>query len=216
AGAHAGVALDGDGDRAMLLDERGEVFDGDDVMALLGARMAAAGQLKHNTVVGTVMSNFGLELALSRHGVRLIRTDVGDPAVVREMRGHAYNLGGEPSGHVIFMDHATTGDGLITALLVLTQMVAAQKPLSELRAMERVPQILKNVGVRARIPFIQIAEVDGAIADAQRQLDGVGRLLVRYSGTELLARVMVEGASPAPIGEIADTIAETIRRHLGV
>jgi phosphoglucosamine mutase len=214
-GAYAGIALDGDGDRAMLIDERGEVFDGDDVMALLGAQMAAAGQLKHNTVVGTVMSNFGLEAALARHGAKLVRTDVGDPAVVQEMRANSYNLGGEPSGHVIFMDHSTTGDGLITALLVLTRMVEAQKPLSAMRTMQRVPQILRNVTVRARVPFAQMAEVDGAIATAQRRLDGVGRLLVRYSGTELLARVMVEGAEPAPVGEIADEIAETIRRHIG-
>jgi len=215
-GAHVGIALDGDGDRAMLIDERGEVFDGDDVMALLGAQMAAAGQLRHNTVVGTVMSNFGLEAALARHGAKLVRTDVGDPAVVQQMRANSYNLGGEPSGHVIFMDHSTTGDGLITALLVLTRMVEAQKPLSAMRTMQRVPQILRNVTVRARVPFVQMAEVDGAIATAQRRLDGVGRLLVRYSGTELLARVMVEGAAPTPVGEIADEIAETIRRHIGV
>jgi phosphoglucosamine mutase len=214
-GAHAGVALDGDGDRAMLIDERGEVFDGDDVMALLGAKMADAWQLKHNTVVGTVMSNFGLETALARHGAKLVRTDVGDPAVVHEMRANSYNLGGEPSGHVIFMDHSTTGDGLITALLVLTRMVEAQKPLSEMRTMQRVPMILKNITVRARVPFAQMADVDSAIATAQRRLEGVGRLLVRYSGTELLARVMVEGEAPAPIGEIADAIAETIRLHIG-
>jgi phosphoglucosamine mutase len=213
--AHVGIALDGDGDRVMLIDERGEVFDGDDVMALLGAQMAAAGRLKHNTVVGTVMCNFGLEAALASAGVRLVRTDVGDPAVVREMRAHSFSLGGEPSGHVIFMDHSTTGDGLITALLVLTRMIEKGQPLSELRTMHRVPQILRNVSVRARIPFAEMAEVEGAIAAAQRRLDGSGRILVRYSGTELLARVMVEGTSPTPVDEIADAVAETIRRQVG-
>jgi phosphoglucosamine mutase len=214
-GAHAGVALDGDADRAMLIDERGEVFDGDDVLALMGAQMAAAGRLKDNTVVATVMSNFGLELALSRHGVRLVRTDVGDPAVVREMRAGSYNLGGEQSGHVIFMDHSTTGDGLITALLVLSQMIETRRPLSELRTMQRVPQVLENITVRERVPFAQLADVDRAITVAERRLNGLGRLLVRYSGTEMLARVMVEGAPPAPIDEIAHDIADSIRRHIG-
>jgi phosphoglucosamine mutase len=214
-GAHAGVALDGDADRAMLIDERGEVFDGDDVLALMGAHMAAAGRLKDNTVVATVMSNFGLELALSRQGVRLVRTDVGDPAVVREMRANSYNLGGEQSGHVIFMDQSTTGDGLITALLVLSQMVETRRPLSELRTMQRVPQVLENITVRERVPFAQLADVGRAITVAERRLNGMGRLLVRYSGTEMLARVMVEGAPPAPIDEIAHDIADTIRRHIG-
>ena len=122
-GASVGIALDGDGDRAILVDEKGELFDGDDAMAMLGIRMAANGTLNANTVVATVMSNFGLELALRRAGVTLVRTDVGDPAVSRELRTNSYNLGGEQSGHVIFMDHSTTGDGLITALLVLTVMV---------------------------------------------------------------------------------------------
>jgi phosphoglucosamine mutase len=214
-GAQVGIALDGDGDRVMLVDERGEVFDGDDVMALLGTRMAARGQLNANTVVGTVMSNFGLELALSHHGVRLVRTDVGDPAVVREMRLNSYNLGGEQSGHIIFMDHSTTGDGLITALLVLSLMVEIGKPLSTLRAMQRVPQILENVVVRERVPFEDMSDVSGAIAAAERELNGSGRLLVRYSGTQMLARVMVEGTEPDQIGVIGRAIADTIRTRIG-
>lgn len=214
-GADVGVALDGDADRAMLIDEHGEIFDGDDVMALMGLRMAAAGSLKDTTVVSTVMSNFGLELALSRQGVRLVRTDVGDPAVVREMRANAYNLGGEQSGHVIFMDHSTTGDGLITALRVLSQVVESQQPLSALRAMSRVPQVLKNVTVRERVPFAQLTDVSRVINSAEQRLNGHGRLLVRYSGTEMLARVMVEGEHPAPIDEIALDIADSIRRHIG-
>lgn len=214
--AQVGVALDGDGDRAMLLDERGEVFDGDDVIALMGLHLAAQGKLKSNTVVGTVMSNFGLERALAQGGVRLMRTDVGDPAIVREMRANSYNLGGEQSGHVIFMDHSTTGDGLITALLVLAHMVETGKPLSDLRVMHRAPQVLENIPVRERTPFAQMTEVTSAIDHATAMLNGHGRLLVRYSGTEMLARVMVEGEDAGQITAIAQDIASLIRRHAGV
>ncbi|HKV55446.1 MAG TPA: phosphoglucosamine mutase [Candidatus Binataceae bacterium] len=213
--AQVGVALDGDGDRALFVDERGALFDGDDVMALLGARMAAEGRLKDNTVVATVMSNFGLDLALKRGGARLVRTDVGDPAVAREMRANSYNLGGEQSGHVIFMDHSTTGDGLITAMLLLSHMVETATPLSELRAMRRVPQVLENVPVRERVPLEGIPEVARAIASAELRLEGRGRLLVRYSGTEMLARVMVEGDDEGGISEIARQIAAAIHRRLG-
>ncbi|HVC45158.1 MAG TPA: phosphoglucosamine mutase [Candidatus Binataceae bacterium] len=214
-GAHLGVALDGDSDRAILVDERGELFDGDDVMALLGARMAAAGQLKANTVVATVMSNFGLERALARAGVRLVRTEVGDPAVVREMRANSYNLGGEQSGHVILMDHSTTGDGLITALLVCALMAESGKPLSALRAMRRVPQVLENVRVRERMPIAAMPEVVKLIAACAGRLAGDGRLLVRYSGTEMLARVMVEGEDATLIAGIAREIGAAIRRRAG-
>jgi phosphoglucosamine mutase len=213
--ANVAVALDGDGDRAMLVDEKGEVFDGDDVMALLGTRMAHDGRLARNTVVATVMSNFGLELALTRAGIRLVRTEVGDPAVAREMRQNSYNLGGEQSGHVIFMDHSTTGDGLITALLVLAVMAETGKPLSELRAMRRVPQVLENVRVRARRPLAEMPAVQRAIAAAEARLNGAGRLLVRYSGTEMLARVMVEGEDADTIGALAREIAAEIERHVG-
>ena len=211
-GANVGVALDGDGDRAIFVDERGEVFDGDDVMALIGCRLAAEGRLKDNAVVATVMSNFGLEAALTRRGLRLIRTDVGDPAVVREMRAGSYNLGGEQSGHVILMDHSTTGDGLITALSVFSLMAQTQTPLSELRVMRRVPQVLENVRVNERVPFDQMPDVARAIAAAEERLRGCGRLLVRYSGTEMLARVMVEGEDSVSIGEVAREISDTIRR----
>jgi phosphoglucosamine mutase len=216
AGANVGVALDGDGDRAIFVDERGELFDGDDVMALLGCQMAAEGRLKDNTVVATVMSNFGLELALAHRGLRLVRTDVGDPSVVREMRAGSYNLGGEQSGHVILMDHSTTGDGLITALLVFSHMAQTGKPLSELRAMRRVPQVLENVPVRERLPFDRMPEVARAIATGEERLRGCGRLLVRYSGTEMLVRVMVEGEDSVSISEIAHEIGATIRRAAGV
>jgi phosphoglucosamine mutase len=212
---HVGIALDGDGDRAMLIDEKGEVFDGDDVMAVMGCSMAKAGILRDNTVVATVMSNFGLEVALRDAGLKLIRTEVGDPAVVREMRTNSYNLGGEQSGHVIFMDHSTTGDGLITALLMLSHMAQAGRPLSELRAMKRMPQVLQNVRVRQRIPLSEMPDIARLIADVEQRLAGSGRLLVRYSGTEMLARVMVEGADQAQIGALAREIGEAIQRRVG-
>jgi len=214
-GAQAGIALDGDGDRALLVDERGEVFDGDDVMALLGRKLAAQGRLNGNAVVATVMSNFGLELALRDVGVRLIRTEVGDPAVAREMRLNSYNLGGEQSGHVIFMDHSTTGDGLISALLVLAHLAESGQTLSELRAMRRVPQVLENVRVKTRVPLAEMPDVQRIIANAEKQLAGNGRLLVRYSGTEMLARVMVEGEDGAQIKSLAQEIGAAIQKHAG-
>jgi phosphoglucosamine mutase len=213
--ANVGVALDGDGDRALFVDEQGDLFDGDDVMALLGRKLSAEGLLKHNTVVATVMSNFGLELALTACGAKLVRTDVGDPAVVREMLANSYNLGGEQSGHVIVMDHSTTGDGLITALLVFSLMAETGKPLSELRSMRRVPQVLENIRVRQRIPLQEVPELSREIAVAEQRLKGCGRLLVRYSGTEMLARVMVEGEDLTSISEIAHQIAAVIHRQLG-
>ncbi len=213
---NVGIALDGDGDRALLIDERGEAFDGDDVMAIMGRRLAHAGGLKGNTVVATVMSNFGLELSLREAGLRLVRTEVGDPAVVREMRANGYSLGGEQSGHVIFMDHSTTGDGLITALLMLVHMVEAQKPLSSLRVMRHVPQVLENVHIRERVPLSQIPELVRVIEGAQRRLGATGRLLVRYSGTEMVARVMIEGEDQDGIGALAREIGAAIQSRLGV
>jgi phosphoglucosamine mutase len=213
--AHIGIALDGDADRALFIDEKGELFDGDDVMASLGLKLSAQGRLQANTVVASVMSNFGLELALKVGGVRLVRTDVGDPAVAREMRQHSYSLGGEQSGHVIFMDHSTTGDGLITALLVMTDMVERGKPLSELRVMRRVPQVLENVRVSRRVPLGEMPEVQRLIAGAETDLAGKGRLLVRYSGTEMLARVMVEGEDESRIAALAREIGAAIVRSIG-
>ncbi|MFZ0886955.1 MAG: phosphoglucosamine mutase [Candidatus Binataceae bacterium] len=214
-GAHAGLALDGDGDRLMMVDERGELMDGDDFMAILGRKFAAANRLHDNTVVATVMSNFGLEQALNSAGIRLVRTEVGDPVVGREMRANGYNIGGEQSGHIILSDYSTTGDGLITGLLVLSHMVESGKPLSELRAMRRVPQVLENVPVREKIPLHEMPPVERLIADAERRLAGKGRLLVRYSGTEMKARVMIEGEDADQIGAMAREIGAAIRKHAG-
>ncbi len=213
--AHIGIALDGDADRALFIDDKGELFDGDDVMAMLGLKLATEGRLQANTVVASVMSNFGLELALKGGGLRLVRTDVGDPAVAREMRQHSYSLGGEQSGHVIFMEHSTTGDGLITALLVMSCMIERGKPLSDLRVMRRVPQVLENVRVSRRVPLGEMPEVQRVIADAEADLAGKGRLLVRYSGTEMLARVMVEGEDEARIAALARGIGAAIVRSIG-
>jgi phosphoglucosamine mutase len=214
-GADAGFALDGDGDRLVMVDERGELLDGDDLLAILGLKLAAEGRLNSNTVVATVMSNFGLEQALTPAGIKLVRTEVGDPAVVREMRANHYNLGGEQSGHLILTDYSTTGDGLISALLVLAHMVETGRPLSALRAMRRVPQVLENVPVRERIPFSTMPAVEHLIAAAQQRLSGAGRLLVRYSGTEMIARVMVEGEDAATINTMAREIGAAIQKHAG-
>ncbi len=213
--ADVGVALDGDGDRAILVDAGGELFDGDDVMALMGHKLKGEGRLVNNTVVATVMSNLGLERSLARDGVRLVRTEVGDPAVAREMLAHSYNLGGEQSGHVIFMDHSTTGDGLITTLLVLAEMVESGRPLSELRAMQRMPQVLENVRVTERMPFSEMPEVQGLIAAVNSRLGDAGRLLVRYSGTEMVARVMIEGEDRSEIGGLARELCAAIAKRIG-
>jgi phosphoglucosamine mutase len=162
------------------------------------------------------MSNFGLERTLSQYGIKLIRTEVGDPAIVREMCAHGYNLGGEQSGHVIFMDHSTTGDGLITALMMIALMAETRQPLSALRAMRRTPQVLENIRVRERVPLSEMPEVGRLISLAEQQLNGSGRLLVRYSGTEMLARVMVEGDDQASITAMAAGIGEAIRKRIGV
>ncbi len=213
--ADVGIAVDGDGDRAILCDAGGKIYDGDDVMAMMGRKMAGDGSLAANTVVATVMSNFGLERSLAEAGVRLVRTEVGDPAVVREMRAHSYNLGGEQSGHVIFMDHSTTGDGLITMLLVLGHMVESGKSLAELRVMERMPQVLENVRVKERVPFSQMPEVMSLIHAVEARLGSAGRLLVRYSGTEMLARVMIEGEDKSEINALAHDVCAAISKRVG-
>ena len=209
--AHVGVALDGDADRLVLCDEHGEVVDGDAVMALCATRMLAEGTLVKNTLVTTVMSNLGLEQAVKKAGGTLVRTQVGDRYVVEEMRRHGYNLGGEQSGHLVFLDHATTGDGVIAALRVLAVMVREQKPLSDLvKVMTRTPQVLVNVKVDRKRPIEELPTVQALIAAVERDLGDDGRVLVRYSGTEAKARVMIEGPNQAAIRERAETIAAAL------
>ena len=214
--AHVGIARDGDADRALFVDERGELVDGDEVLALVAADMLARGTLRQATVVATVMSNIGLELALQDRGARLVRVQVGDRYVVEEMRRHGYNLGGEQSGHTLFLDHSTTGDGLLAGLNVLRLMVEQQRPLSDLkRTMAKFPQVLLNVRVKSREGLDAIPAVREVIDRVTSQLNPRGRVLVRYSGTEPLVRVMVEGEHPDEVQAYANEVAEVIRRHLG-
>lgn len=215
-GCHIGVALDGDADRLVLVDEHGKVIDGDHVMALCATRGQSQGWLRGGAVVATVMSNFGLEIALNEAGLRLIRTDVGDRLVVDAMRKGGYNLGGEQSGHLVFLDHATTGDGVLAALQVLAIAVREQKPISELvQVMQTVPQVLINLPVREKPPIPSMPGVWALIAEAERDLIGSGRVLVRYSGTERKCRVMVEGRDAEEVRRHADRIADSVRSAIG-
>jgi phosphoglucosamine mutase len=215
-GAQLGIALDGDADRVILADENGNIIDGDQVMAILATRMIARGELPEQTVVATVMSNLGLERALSSRGGKLLRTAVGDRYVVEAMRERGLRLGGEQSGHIVFLDHATTGDGIVAALRVLAVMVQERKPLSELaaRAMTRYPQVLLNFAVARKRPFEEMPSVQKMIAKIEGALGVEGRVLVRYSGTEAKARVMIEGQDEAGIKAYADEIAQTLKQAL--
>lgn len=213
--ADLGIALDGDADRAIFVDHTGEIVDGDGVMAIMGRELARRNLLRGNTVVATVMSNFGLERTLTEAGIRLLRTDVGDPNVCREMRINRYNFGGEQSGHLIFMDHSTTGDGLMTAILLIEHLVTVGKPLADVRVMQRFPQVLHNVPVRNRAPLNELPRVQQVIEAVEERLGSRGRVLVRYSGTEMLARVMVEGEDESEIDASAREIGAAIAREVG-
>jgi len=211
--AHLGIALDGDADRLVLVDEHGNVVDGDAVMALCGTRMLKEGRLAKETIVATVMSNLGLEKSMREAGGRVVRTQVGDRYVVDEMRKSGYNLGGEQSGHLVFLDHATTGDGIVAALRVLAIMVREGRPLSELSTvMTRTPQVLVNTAVEKKVPLEQLPDVQRLIADVERQLGDEGRVLVRYSGTESKVRVMIEGMDEVRIKGWADEIAGVLAK----
>jgi phosphoglucosamine mutase len=210
--ADLGIALDGDGDRAIFCDERGDVVDGDEVMAICATRMIAEGRLKYDTVVATVMSNLGLEKALQGAGGQLLRTRVGDRYVVEEMRQSGYNLGGEQSGHLLYLDYTTTGDGIIAALQLLSIMTREDRPLSELRkVMTRYPQVLVNVPVRAKPPIEELTEVQKSIRLLEEKMGKDGRVLVRYSGTEMKARVMVEGPDGQAASRYAHQVADVLK-----
>lgn len=214
--AQLGIALDGDADRVILVDETGAVVDGDEILAILANDLMARGALKGSTVVATVMSNLGLELALRERGAQLLRTPVGDRYVVEAMRRHGHNLGGEQSGHVILLDYGTTGDGLLAGLCVARLMMEHRQPLSVLRgAMQRLPQAMVNVRVKARRELNELAAVQDCIEEVETTLNDRGRVLVRYSGTEPLVRVMVEGDDAAHVDAAAQRIADVIRTHLG-
>ena len=214
-GHRLGVAFDGDGDRAILVDEGGRLVDGDAVMLMCARQMKAEGRLKGDVVVATVMSNIGLEIALREHGIALVRCQVGDKYVMEEMLKRDASLGGEQSGHVIFSDYLFTGDGLCTALQVIRVMLATGRSLGDLASgLRTYPQVLVNVRVREKADIEGIAGIADVIARVEERLAGEGRLLVRYSGTEPLLRIMLEGRDEREIRGWADEIAAAVRRHL--
>jgi phosphoglucosamine mutase len=214
-GADAGIAHDGDADRVLFSTGSGEIVDGDRVMGMCSLELKRQGRLQGDTVVTTIMSNLGLERALNSFAIKVVRTNVGDRYVLERMIRDGYNFGGEQSGHIIFLDYNTTGDGLITALQVLALMIKTGRPLSELAAfMEVVPQVLINVRVKSRKEPSQVPAVQREIERIEKKLDGSGRVLVRCSGTEPLVRVMIEGSQKAEIQTLAEELAQLIQKHL--
>ncbi len=214
-GASLGVALDGDGDRVIFADENGNEVDGDQIMGLIAWDMMKRGELKKNTLVATVMSNLGLEMAMKEMGGSLVRTPVGDRYVVDRMRKDGFNFGGEQSGHLIFLDKNTSGDGILSALQVLRVMRDTGKPLSELAArVKKYPQILKNVEVATKRELNEVPAVQRVIDECTDRLKDRGRLLVRYSGTQSMCRVMAEGEDEEEVKLIVNTVADAISRNL--
>jgi phosphoglucosamine mutase len=216
--ADAGIAHDGDADRVLLCDERGTLIDGDDILAMAGLDMLEHGALAEKTLVSTVMSNAGLEAAVTAAGGRVLRTAVGDKNVIDEMLRQGLNLGGEQSGHLIFRDYGTTGDGLVATLQVLRLMKAKQSPLSKLaKCWTRFPQLVTNVVVREKRPFEELDNVLKLVAEAETELKSQGgRVFLRYSGTEPKARLLLEGRESATLEKWSQTISEAIKRQVGV
>lgn len=216
-GADCGIALDGDADRVIMCDDHGEVVDGDIILALCGSHWQKKKKLKRGTIVATVMSNLSLDHVMAKEGIEVLRTQVGDRYVVEAMRQEGFNVGGEQSGHLIFLDHNTTGDGVLGALQVLAIMLERNQPLSELKKiLTPYPQVLLNVFVKEKRDFAQDPAVMEAIEYAKTTLGSRGRVLVRYSGTENIARIMVEGEDKSQIQTLAQTIQGVIQERLGV
>jgi phosphoglucosamine mutase len=214
--ADLGVAFDGDADRSLFIDGKGNFVDGDATLWALASHLQSHGKLKDNIVVATVMSNIGLEIALRSAGIRLVRTDVGDKYVLDELLKLGASLGGEQSGHIIMPELSLAGDGMITALCLLRALRESRKTLAEMTAgFKQYPQILVNVRVREKVPFAELATVRAAVAEVEELLSQKGRLLLRYSGTEPLARVMIEGENQNEIEEYAARIARTIEGEIG-
>jgi len=215
--ASMGITFDGDADRALFADENGNVVNGDAIMLACARDLQARGELANNLVVATTMSNMGLEAAFTRSGIRMLRAPVGDKYVLEEMRNSGASLGGEQSGHILFPARATTGDGLLTALLVLDLVHRSHKTLGQLIAdLTNYPQIILNVKVREKLPLNTFPTIVAAIAAAEADLSTTGRVVIRYSGTEALARVMIEAESAEAMHHHATTIANAIRTELGV
>jgi len=216
AGAAAGFAFDGDGDRLMSVDHTGEVRDGDYALAITGRHLAARDRLKGNLVVTTVMANLGLDETLRAAGIDVVKTQVGDRYVHEEMQRRGANVGGEQSGHLLFLDHAPAGDGILSALALLSVMRDTGESLASLAGcLRKFPQVLVNVRVKSKPPIESLTAVSGRVRDFEQEMNGAGRILVRYSGTEPLARVMIEGAEAGRIRAMADELAALIRRLIG-
>jgi len=216
-GCRMGVAFDGDGDRAIFVDHAGRVVDGDAVLLMCGRQLQSEGRLRGNAIVATVMSNIGLELALRPLGIDLVRCAVGDKYVMEEMLARGLSLGGEQSGHIIFSDYLFTGDGLCTALNVLRTVAMTGRTLSDLASdLTNYPQVLLNVRVRARVDLNTVPAVAEAIARVEERVEGQGRVLIRYSGTEPLLRVMIEGKNQDEIGAWAQEIIDVVKANLSV
>ncbi|MEN8181793.1 MAG: phosphoglucosamine mutase [Myxococcota bacterium] len=213
--ADLGIAVDGDADRVVLIDEKGRAVDGDTILAVAARDMADRGVLRGGAVVATVMSNLGLEKALQAYGVRLVRTQVGDRYVVEAMRAGGYNLGGEQSGHLVFLDHNTTGDGLLTALQILGIMRRRRLPLSKLaEGIVRFPQVLLNVPVSDKRPLEELPDFAEKVRKVEAELADRGRVVIRYSGTEPKARIMVEGEDEGRVSELAQDLARELQKAL--
>ncbi len=213
--ADVGISLDGDADRVIMVDEKGELINGDHILAACGLHMHKKGLLKNNTIVTTHMSNFGLEKVLKENGIKLVKTDVGDKYVVDEMRKNGYVLGGEQSGHIIFLEHSTTGDGCIAALNMLAVMKETGKKMSELSAaFEDVPQVLINCRVKTRQELDKIKGYKALVESIEKKLSGEGRVFVRFSGTEPVLRILVEGPDKLLINEFAEEIANFLQKEL--
>ncbi|MGW1777038.1 phosphoglucosamine mutase [Streptomyces sp. NPDC002104] len=215
-GADLGIAHDGDADRCLAVDANGEEVDGDQILAVLALAMREAGHLREDTVVATVMSNLGFKLAMEAQGINVVQTGVGDRYVLESMKEHGYALGGEQSGHVIILDHATTGDGTLTGLMLGARIAATGKPLAELTGiMTRLPQVLVNVPDVDKSRVTTSGELAAAVADAERELGTTGRVLLRPSGTEPLVRVMVEAADIEQARSVAGRLADVVKSALG-
>jgi phosphoglucosamine mutase len=215
-GANLGIAFDGDADRALFADENGHLVDGDATLWVLARYLRDHGKLRNSTVVATVMSNIGLELALSSRGIKLVRTDVGDKYVLERLLDTGSEIGGEQSGHIIFPEISLVGDGMMTALMLLRAVLEKGRTLSEAAAgFVRYPQVLMNVRVREKLPFETIPDIAAAASVVDKELDGNGRLLLRYSGTENLARVMIEGKEQSSIESQARRLIDVIESSLG-
>ncbi|HAG91671.1 MAG TPA: phosphoglucosamine mutase [Bdellovibrionales bacterium] len=213
--ADVGISLDGDADRVIMVDEKGEILNGDHILAICAIFLKNNGKLRSNKVVATQMSNVGFDLAMKKHGISVLRTDVGDKYVVEAMRAEGLSLGGEQSGHIIHLDHATTGDGCVAALNVLSVMRETKQPLSELRKiMDDVPQVLINTKVSKRVDLSKVPGFQEKLEEVEKALDGAGRVFVRMSGTEPVVRILVEGPNERKISSLAGEIAEYLQKHV--